>query len=228
MNIQGVQKLTLLDYPGKLACTIFTAPCNLRCPFCHNSSLITGTNESLHWEELKSFLLSRQGVLDGVCITGGEPALHRALPTYLSEIKAMGFSIKLDTNGTKPDVIRQLVRSQLVDYIALDVKNSKSRYSETAGVSEINLAPIVETIEFLLTDSVEYEFRTTVVKEFHSREDLLDLAHWIQGARRYFLQTFLPSQEVLQPGLNPYSKEEMEQFLKLIKPLVPNAELRGS
>lgn len=227
MHIQGLQKLTLLDYPGKLACTVFTAPCNLRCPFCHNSGLITGWDDPMDWEEVRGFLESRVGILEGVCITGGEPTLHKDLADYLAAIKDLGFLVKLDTNGTKPEVLVNLVDTGLVDYVALDVKNSPEKYGATVGIDDLDLAPIAASIEFLLSGAVDYEFRTTVVREFHSEDDLLKLASWIKGAKRYYLQTFVNSEQVLQDGLHPYATEEMMAFVELIKPIIPEVEVRG-
>lgn len=227
MKIQGLQKLTLLDYPGKLACTIFTAPCNLRCPFCHNSGLITGWDDPMDWDEIIGFLKSRIGILEGVCITGGEPTLHPDLADYLTEIKDLGFSIKLDTNGTKPEVLVNLVNADLVDYVALDVKNSPQRYNGTVGVKEFDVTSIATSIDFLLNHRVDYEFRTTIVREYHETQDLLDLAHWIKGAKRYYLQTFVDSEQVLQKGLHAYSSEEMRALAELIRPIIPVVEVRG-
>lgn len=227
MNIQGLQKLTLLDYPGKLACTIFTGLCNLRCPFCHNASLIMGENTQLDWENVQEFLKSRVGILDGVCVTGGEPTLHNNLQKYLKEIKALGYLVKLDSNGTKPGVLKDLVADGLVDYIALDVKNSRSRYGETVGINNFKIELIEESIEFLLSNKIDYEFRTTVVKDFHRQEDIVEIATWIKGTKRYYLQSFVDGPEVLQTGLSAYSKEEMFSLKEVIKRIIPMVELRG-
>ena len=227
MNIQGLQKLTLLDYPGKLACTIFTAPCNLRCPFCHNSGLITGWDDSMDWAEIRGFLKSRVGILEGVCITGGEPTLHPDLVDHLTEIKSLGFLVKLDTNGTNPQVLVGLVDAGLVDYVALDVKNSPQRYNRTVGVKDFDVTSIATSIEFLLSHKVDYEFRTTVVREYHEEQGLLELAQWIKGAKRYYLQTFVDSDQVLKKGLHAYSSEEMRALAELIRPIIPVVELRG-
>lgn len=227
MNIQGLQKLTLLDYPGKLACTIFTAPCNLRCPFCHNSGLITGWDDSIDWAEIRGFLKSRVGILEGVCITGGEPTLHPDLVDHLTGIKSLGFLVKLDTNGTNPQVLVGLVDAGLVDYVALDVKNSPQRYNRTVGVKDFDVTSIATSIEFLLSHKVDYEFRTTVVREYHEEQGLLELAQWIKGAKRYYLQTFVDSEQVLQKGLHAYSPEEMRALAELIRPIIPVVEVRG-
>lgn len=227
MNIQGLQKLTLLDYPGKVACTIFAAPCNLRCPFCHNASLVWGINPQLPWPTVKDFLSKRVGTLDGVCLTGGEPTIQKSLHSSLREIKELGFKVKLDTNGTKPQVLRELVTEGLVDYVALDVKNSMVRYAETVGVAGFDCNPIRTSIEFLLSGAVDYEFRTTLVREFHSKASLLEVAQLLQGAKRYFLQSFQASEDVLQKGLESFTPGELVELLQVVKPLVPTAELRG-
>lgn len=227
IKIQGLQKLTLLDYPGKIACTIFTAPCNLRCPFCHNTSLIFGTNPEISWSEVRDFLTKRIGILEGVCITGGEPTLHKSLETMLIEIKKLGYVIKLDTNGSRPDQLKHLVNSGLLDYVALDIKNSPTKYGQTVGVANYDLKPIQASIEFLLTGVVDYEFRTTVVRDFHDRESLLELAHFIKGAKQYYLQSFVPGEEVLQPGLQAYSVAELNSFVEDLKPILPQVQLRG-
>lgn len=227
MNIQGLQKLTLLDYPDRLACTVFTGLCNLRCPFCHNASLISGGNSTIEWNEVLKFIQSRVGILEGVCVTGGEPTLQKNLSRYLMDIKELGFLVKLDTNGTRPKVLKDLVANALVDYIALDVKNSPNRYGETVGIQDFDLSPIEESMEFLLTDAVEYEFRTTIVKDFHDEADLLELANWIKGTKQYFLQSFVDGEDVLQKGLSSYSKEEITHLKEAIKPIIPVVQLRG-
>lgn len=227
MNIQGLQKLTLLDFPDKLACTIFTGFCNLRCSYCHNSSLITAEGTPLDWAEVSEFLKGRVGKLQGVCVTGGEPTLHGDLGRYLEEIKSLGFLTKLDTNGTRPDTLIELVCGGLIDYVALDVKNAPARYQETVGVLNFDFAQVKESIDFLLSGAVAYEFRTTVVRELHTKHDLLELARQIKGAQRYFLQQFEAGADVLQAGLHTYSKEEMLELELLIKGLIPVVKLRG-
>lgn len=227
MNIQGLQKLTLLDYPGKLACTVFTAGCNLRCPFCHNASIVLGDSQELEWSRIKEFLKKRTKVLDGVCISGGEPTLQRDLKARIEEIKEIGFLVKLDTNGTKPKVLKHLVQSGLVDYVAMDIKNSFSKYGSTIGISNFDIGPIQESVEFLLSGSVDYEFRTTVVKEFHEKDDFVSIGMLLQGAERYYLQAFVDSEHVLKRGLHSYSKAEMEMFKEVLKPFIPAVELRG-
>ena len=228
MDIQGLQKMTLLDWPGKVACTVFLGGCDFRCPFCHNSELLEGPMPAETDDQgLLSFLKKRQGLLDGVCITGGEPLLRRNLAGLLSEIKALGFPIKLDTNGNHPAALVQLWEFGLIDYVAMDIKNSPERYGETVGLPTLDLVPIQESVRWLLEGRVDYEFRTTVVRQFHDTASFQAIGPWIAGAKRYFLQAFVDRDTVLQPGLSPCSKAEMEAFVEILRPYVPETSLRG-
>ena len=228
MEIQGLQKMTLLDYPGKVACTVFLGGCDFRCPFCHNSQLIGAAGEpGMPAQELLSFLDKRRGLLEGVCITGGEPLLRPDLGQLLGAIKALGYPVKLDTNGAHPDALIRLVEEGLVDYVAMDVKNSPERYGETAGVYGLELASVRDSVSYLLSGAVDYEFRTTVVREFHNRDSFRAIGPWLSGARRYFLQSFADRDTVLQPGLHPCSREELEGFAALVRPYVDEVSLRG-
>lgn len=229
MNIQGLQKLTLLDYPGQLACTIFTAGCNFRCPFCHNAPLVTHVDESCNipMDEIFSFLKKRQGVLGGVCISGGEPCLQPDLYEFMQEVKGLGYKIKLDTNGSFPEKLRELVEANLVDYVAMDLKNSARKYPETIGIEAYDLTRIEESIAYLMSDVVPFEFRTTVVREFHKKDDFLDIARWIAGDEAYFLQGFEDSGDLIREGLHGYTKEIMDQALNLVREQIPNSALRG-
>ena len=178
----GLQKLTLLDFPGVVACTLFTRGCNMRCPFCHNSALVTRANEQKLYsnDEILGFLKKRQGILDGVAITGGEPTLAVGLAEFLERVRALGYKIKLDTNGTRPDVLRDLVFRGLVDYVAMDIKNSREKYGMTVGFDErYDLSPIEESMAFLVNGDVDFEFRTTVSKTTHTENDVIELAKWI-------------------------------------------------
>ncbi len=228
MDIHGLQKLTLLDYPGKVACTVFLGGCNLRCPFCHNGDLVLSPGPAaLNEEDLLSFLRRRRGLLEGVCITGGEPLLHPELPRLLSALRGLGYPVKLDTNGSFPQKLEMLIRESLVDYVAMDIKNSPQRYPQTAGVPELNLSPYRESVALLLEDTVEYEFRTTVVREFHDADSFRAIGPWLSGAKRYFLQSFVDRDSVLQKGLHPCSRQELEVFANLVRPFVATVELRG-
>ena len=231
MLISGLQKLTLLDYPGRVACTVFTGGCNFRCPFCHNAPLVLP--ERLERDDngeatVLAFLRKRQGILDGVAVTGGEPLLHTDMERFLGEVKALGYRVKLDTNGSFPERLRRLVEKGLVDRVAVDIKNAPARYAETIGVPGFDLAPVRETVAYLLSEPVEYEFRTTVVKGLHTRESLLEAAAWIAGAREYYLQQFKDSGDVIAiEGLGAFNAEEMHAFADAVRPLVPSVQVRG-
>ena len=228
MRIQGLQKLTLLDYPGKTACTIFLSGCNFRCPFCHNTPLLTAdAADGMDEEELLAFLKKRQGLLDGVAVTGGEPLLRPELPALLEKIKALGYAVKLDTNGAFPERLEAVVRAGLADYVAMDVKNSPARYAETAGVPGLALTPIFRSVSFLLRGTVDYEFRTTAVAEFHDDASFLSLADWLAGARRYFIQCFEPRETVLQAALHAPSPAQLHHWAELVRPKISDVFLRG-
>lgn len=230
MHIQGYQKLTLLDFPDKIACTVFTGGCNLRCPFCHNGSLVRpgeATKGGVDPDEFLAFLRKRQGTLDGVCVSGGEPLLQPDIDTLLREIRALGFAVKLDTNGSFPDRLRSLVEQGLVDYVAMDIKNSRARYGETVGIPGYDTAPIEESVAYLLSDAVPYEFRTTVVREFHTLDDFAAIGAWLRGARRYYLQHFVDSGDLLQEGLHGWEREEMEAAAAAVRPFIPTVAVRG-
>lgn len=232
--IAGLQKMTLLDYPGKVACTVFLQGCNFRCPFCHNSGLLGAAEQPLIPEaELFAFLRKRQGILDGVCITGGEPTLHKDLPELLQKIKDMGFLVKLDTNGYRPDVLKDLVSRGLVDYAAMDIKNCPSRYPETAGISRLDLSKIEESMAFLMEGALDYEFRTTVVQQFHTAKEMEAIGQWFQKlspnqkVKNYFLQPYADRDSVLCAGLSTPEKADLQAFLAIIQPYVQYAKLRG-
>lgn len=229
MVIYGLQKLSLLDYPGKTACTVFTGGCNFRCPYCHNASLVVGLNEiePVDYDEFFAFLNKRRNILDGVCVTGGEPLLQPDIEEFIREIKKFGYSVKLDTNGTFPDKLKRLVDENLVDYVAMDIKNSPEKYSLTAGVSELDFSKISNSVEFLLSNSVDYEFRTTVVKELHSKEDFVSIGEWIKGAKRYFIQSFIDSGDILAGSFSAYNKNELEEIEGLMHNFVKETQIRG-
>ena len=228
MQIQGLQKLTLLDYPGRTACTIFLSGCNFRCPFCHNAPLLTANAaDGMGEEELLAFLKNRQGLLDGVAVTGGEPLLRPELPALLEKIKALGYAVKLDTNGTFPERLEQIVRAGLADYVAMDVKNSPVRYAQTVGAVELDLMSIDKSVSFLLRDTVDYEFRTTAVAELHDDASFLSLADWLAGARRYFIQCFEPRETVLQADLHAPSPAQLHHWAELVRPNISDVSLRG-
>ena len=214
MKFYGMQKMTLLDYPGYVACTLFTGGCNFRCPFCHNALLVLDLDENytIPEEEVLAFLKKRQGLLDGVCVTGGEPLINKDIGDFLSKVKELGFKIKLDTNGTNPALLKELVSQNLVDYVAVDIKNSPEKYAETVGLKSFDMSPINETVNFLLSGVVDYEFRTTVTKQFHTEKSMEEAARFIRGAKRYFLQNFVDSGNLIGSGITGQSKEEMEKL----------------
>lgn len=228
MKIEALQKLTLLDYPGKMAATVFTYGCNLRCPFCHNALLVTEESEGgISADEVLGFLSKRKGMLEGVCVTGGEPLLQPDIEDFLKAIKNMGFSIKLDTNGTFPKKLKDLVRKGLVDYVAMDIKNCREKYAVTSGKLAMDLSAIDESIKFLLSGEVEAEYRTTVVKNFHTLEDLLKITDWISGCDRYFLQQFVDSGNLIDKSLEGYTDNELTALYKQVKRKLPAVKLRG-
>ena len=235
MKISGLQKLTLLDFPGKVACTVFLGGCNFRCPFCHNFELVDGSTPPLMEEgELLAFLKSRRGVLDGVCITGGEPTLQPRLAELLREIKSMGYQVKLDTNGYRPEVLRSLVAEGLVDYVAMDVKNGPDLYGTTVGLDGFDLSPIEESIRFLLEGRVDYEFRTTAAEPLHTEQSVADLSRWLLSlegehkARQLFLQPFVDRDTVPVAGLSAPDKDTLAAFLALLSPCAEHVSLRGA
>ena len=229
MNIQGLQKLTLLDFPGKMACTVFTAGCDLRCPFCHNRSLVIDPpkESAVSDEEFFSFLKKRKGILEGVAITGGEPLMQADIEDFIVRVRELGYAVKLDTNGTFPGRLKNLIEKNLVDYVAMDVKSSEAGYPGCVGIGGFKTDKINESIEFLKQGKVDYEFRTTVAKGLHTKEDMESLGKWIAGAKRHFLQDFTDSGDLIGFGLEPFSKAEMAEFRDIIAKYVPNCEIRG-
>ena len=229
MLINGFQKLTILDYPSKVACIVFTPGCNFRCPFCHNASLVTHIDKETYIDvdEVLSYLKKRQGLLDGVVITGGEPLLHEGIEDFIAEIKSLGYSVKLDTNGSFPEKLISIVEKGLVDYVAMDIKNSKDKYGETIGVSDFDISPIEQSVEFLLQGKVDYEFRTTVVKNFHTLDDIQDIVVWLKGAHKYFLQNFVDSGDLISGGLEPVSALLLKEMKEKSSEFIPTVEIRG-
>lgn len=227
MYIAGIQKLSLLDYPGKIACTIFLSGCNLRCPYCHNAELISAeyAGEHISLTDFMTFLDLRIGKIDGVCISGGEPTLCSELPELIKHIRRKGFLVKLDTNGTNPKMIKRLIDEKLVDYVAMDIKNSRMRYNETCG-AEV-LAQADKSAKLLMRGCIDYEFRTTVCKPLHTLNDMKDIGVWLKGAKRYFIQQFVDSGNIPDKGLKPFSPEEMTQLKNAVLPYIQNTRIRG-
>lgn len=229
MQIHGFNKTTLLDYPGHLAATIFLGGCNFRCPYCHNASLVINPRkeDTIPPEDIFSTLKKRRGILEGVCITGGEPTIYPELKDFIRSIKDMGFLVKLDTNGNNPKVIKDLVNNKLIDYVAMDIKNSKEKYPISIGLPSFQTTFIEESVAYLLNGTIPYEFRTTVVKELHNLDDMIAIGRWIRGANSYYLQAFKDSGDVIAPGLTSYPKNELSKFREALLPYVRSIELRG-
>lgn len=229
MKIHGLQKTTLLDYPEKVACTVFTAGCNFRCPFCHNASLVVDIPKeaAIDEESFFAFLKKRQGILDGVCITGGEPLLQPDIEDFIGRIKQLGYAVKLDTNGSFFNKLKMLVEKGLVDYVAMDIKNCPDAYVNTAGVKVLDIEAIKESVAYLKEGHVPYEFRTTVVKNYHTKEGFEKVGQWIQGTEKYFLQNFVDSGDLIGKNTMGCSVEEMKEFLEVVQKYVPGTKLRG-
>ena len=230
MLIKGLQKLTLLDFPDKMACTVFTFGCNFRCPFCHNASLVLSdraTEDTMPEEEFFDFLSRRKGILEGVCVTGGEPTLQPDLPQFLARIKEMGYAVKLDTNGYRPTVLKSLAEAGLVDYVAMDIKNSLSRYGETVGIRNFDTAPIEESMDYLMEGHVPFEFRTTLVRGLHTPESIREMGSRLAGQERFFLQHFEDSGDLIGQGMSGFEHAETIRMLSVLCEYVPNAQIRG-
>ncbi len=232
--ISGLQKMTLLDFPGRVACTVFLQGCNFRCPFCHNSDLLPGEGESVMTKEaLLTFLRGRRGLLDGVCITGGEPTLSLELYDLVKSIKEMGYAVKLDTNGSRPAVLKRLVEEGLLDYVAMDVKNSPARYGETVGVAAIPLSPIEESLRYLIGGHVKYELRTTLVDAFHDDTSIREMGAWLASLvpgkkpAAFFLQSFVDRDSVMFAGLSAPPPEKTENYVTLLAPFVEQITVRN-
>lgn len=226
----GLQKLTLLDYPGKTAATVFTPGCNFRCPFCHNADLVFSDWDDpvflMGREEVMQFLSKRRNLLDGVCITGGEPLLHDEIFSLVEDLHGLGFCVKLDTNGSFPDKLEKLLSTRQVDYVAMDVKNSRDKYELSAGKT-LDMEAIDRSIRLLLDSDIPYEFRTTVVKELHTKADMLSIADWISGARYYALQKFVDSGNLIKDGLHAVPDDDMKEWKRMLEDKLPNVGLRG-
>ena len=220
--------MTLLDFPGHVACTVFLGGCDLRCPFCHNFELADGSAPAvMDDKELLKFLSRRQGLLDGVAVTGGEPCLRPDLPELLKAVRDLGFKTKLDTNGFHPELLKKLLSEGLVDYTAVDIKNSAAKYVVTSGLQELDLRPLQETVSLLIGGDADYEFRTTVVKEFHEASDFEEIGKLIMGAKRYFLQCFTDRDSVPFEGLHAPSREDLQGYAEIARRYVPDTFIRG-
>lgn len=229
MQIHGFAKTTLLDFPKHVAATIFTGSCNFRCPFCQNGDLVLHPAKVpvISEDEILCTLNKRRSIVEGVCITGGEPTLQPDLKEFIQKIRDMGFLVKLDTNGYRPEVLEELLDEHLLDYVAMDIKNCPEKYAMTCGIPHLDLGRINSSIELLLQKTIPFEFRTTVVRQFHTKEDFEKIGQWIRGTDAYFLQSYRDSDRVISPGFSPYSIEELKEIQNLLLPYIPSVELRG-
>ena len=229
MEFSGLQKLAMVDYPGKLAATVFTGGCNLRCPFCHNAVLVLHPDQAEHLREadILDFLSRRRGLLDGVVLSGGEPLLHDGAADFLRQVRDLGFAVKLDTNGCFPDALAFLLEEGLLDYVAMDIKNQPEKYPLTVGVSGFDIAPVRESVHLLARSGMDYEFRTTAVREFHTAEDFLAIGRWLEGAPRYFIQNFVDSGNLVGTGCHGFSPHELQAFAALLQPFFSTVDVRG-
>lgn len=223
----GLQKMTLLDFPGHVACTVFTVGCNFRCPFCHNGGLVKGEAELVEGRDVYSFLEKRAGILEGVCITGGEPLLREEIFSFMEEAHALGYKVKLDTNGYRPEALKYVLEKGLADFVAMDIKNSPEKYGITAGVPDLDIRKIEESIRLLECSRTDFEFRTTVVAPFHREEDFDAIGKWLGNVPNYFLQKFVDSGDLLGEGTGPVPDEEMKKYLQCVQRYIPGAKLRG-
>ena len=229
MKIHGLQKMTLLDFPGRVACTVFLGGCDFRCPYCHNFELVDGSAPAIMEEgELFAFLQKRRGLLDGVAITGGEPTLRPDLPELMRRIREMGYAVKLDTNGGHPGRLAAILEEGLADYVSMDIKNSPEKYARTCGLEQVDLEPIRESVRLLMAGETDYEFRTTVVDELHQAADFEAIGAWIAGARRWFMQPFTDRDTVPYGGLHAPSAEKMGAWLGIMRRYVPDSRIRGA
>ena len=230
MYICGLQKLAMVDYPGKIAATVFTGGCNLRCPFCHNALLVTRLNETPQTpqEEVLDFLRNRKGLLDGVVLSGGEPLMQPDAAEFLRLVRDLGFAVKLDTNGCYPDRLATLLEEGLVDYVAMDIKNCREKYAETVGIPGFDTAPVEESVRILRSAGVEYEFRTTLVREMHHPQDMVAIGQWVGGAPNYYLQNFEDSGNLIKSGLSGFTPLELQDFAALAAPFFGRVTVRGA
>ena len=239
MNISGLQKTTLLDYPGHVAATIFLGGCNFRCPFCHNMNIVLEANQEYSREEILKFLTKRSGILDGVCITGGEPTLYNDLPDFIHEIKEIKkqdgntFLVKLDTNGTNPEMLKELIDSKQIDYVAMDIKSSISKYKMVAGLLEDSkktekiLEAVKKSINILKESNIDYEFRTTLIDKYHDEEEIIKIGEMINGAKKYYMQSFIDSDNVIDHSLGSIEKDVLLKYEEIMKRYVQHVSIRG-
>ena len=226
MKISGIQKLSMVDFDQHISCTLFTSGCNFACPFCHNSTLVYNEEKELNEIEIFNYLIKRQGIIDSVVISGGEPTLYPDLPDFIRKLKKLNLLIKLDTNGTNPQMIQYLYENNLIDYIAMDIKNSLTNYNSTIGTIAC-IDNIKASINYIMSCGIDYEFRTTLVEEFHSIEDIENISKEISGAKKYFLQKFVDSGHCISSELHAIPKETALIFQEMLQKTIPETHLRG-
>lgn len=229
MIICGYEKFSMVDYDDKIACTIFTGGCNFRCPFCHNGALVIGdvAAQRIDEEEVIDYLIKRRGMVDAVCVSGGEPTLQPDLGDFLRKVRDLGYLTKLDTNGLRPDVVKNLIDNGLLDYIAMDIKNSPEKYHITTGVKDVDMEKIRQSVDIIMSSGIDYEFRTTMMDELHTAEDMRAIASWIEGAKRYYLQKYKDNEGCIEHGYNPVDLKTAKQYLALFEGKVSKLGLRG-
>lgn len=229
MDFRGLQKTTLLDYPGIIAATVFTAGCNFRCPFCHNGDLVLAANSLPRIEETEvlDFLQKRKGILKGLCISGGEPTLQKGLPEFIHKVKDLGYLVKLDTNGSNPEMLKALLENGLLNYVAMDIKNSPDYYEKTTDATGFSMEAISKSIGLLRQAGIPCEFRTTLVKELHTEADMRAIAHWLPKEIPYYLQCYEENEQVIKPGFHPPTKETMERYREILSEKLEQVYLRG-
>lgn len=228
MFVCGTENVSLVDYNEKIATVVFTAGCNMRCPFCHNAELVLCSDEDyrIDEKEIFDFLSKRRSVIDAVVISGGEPTLQKDLPRFIRDVRSMGLAVKLDTNGLRPDILKSLLDEKLLDYVAMDIKNSREKYSLTAGVN-VDMAKILESIRLIMTCAPDYEFRTTVIREFHTEEDFKDIADMIAGAKRYYIQKYKDADTCFEHGFHAPEYAQAAAFKDIVSSTVKEVRLRG-
>ncbi len=229
MTFFGLEKLSLVDFDGYVAATVFTGNCNFRCPFCHNSSLVLDYKNlsTVSEQEIVDYLVKRKGIIEGLCITGGEPTLEKDLPIFCEKIKSLGLKVKVDTNGTNPEMIKTLVNNGVVDYFAMDIKNNLENYSAIIDVKNFNTTNVEKSVEYFLTNKIAYEFRTTLIKEYHNTDNMRKIGEWIKGANKYFLQKFKNSESCIKSHLSPVEDSIALEFRDILKEYIPTVALRG-
>lgn len=229
MIVCGFEKFSMVDFDGRIACTVFTGGCNFRCPFCHNGALVVGNvkAQEIEVQEVFDYLKKRKGLVDAVCVTGGEPTMQKELPQFLRDVRSLGYATKLDTNGTNPQMLADVIEKGLVDYVAMDIKNCKAKYPQTIGINSIKMDDICKSVDILLNSAIDYEFRTTVIDEFHTVEGMKEIAEWICGAKRYYLQKYKDNEGCISHGYSEVSRRKVDEFVKLFEGKVGVVGLRG-